>query len=94
MNDTDCPESIVGLDGLIDGVVRAELSVKVADFMVLVDSGEYALSFMRTFPCTVFPASAEGNAHTNVFDVEDIPVYKAFASCVPVIELTTIQFAV
>ena len=50
MNDTDCPESIVGLDGLIDGVVRAALSVNVADFMELVDSGVVALSFMRTFP--------------------------------------------
>ena len=50
VNDTDCPESIVGLDGLIDGVVRAALSVNVADFMELVDSGVVALSFMRTFP--------------------------------------------
>ena len=87
MKVTDCPLSIVGLDGLIDGVVRAALSVKVADFMELVDSGVVALSFIRTFPCTVFPASAEGNAHTNVFDVEDIPVYKAFAKRFPVILL-------
>ena len=27
----------------------------------------------------------------NVFDVDDIPVYKAFASCVPVTELTATQ---
>ena len=32
VNDTDCPESIVGLDGLIDGVPKAEFILKVEEY--------------------------------------------------------------
>ena len=90
----DCPLSNVGLDGVTDPDDRAGLSVSVPDFMLLVVSGVVALSFISIFAFTVFPVSALGKAHAKEFEVVDIPVYNAFASCEPVIVFTTIQFAV
>ena len=90
----DWPEFMVGVDGVIAPATRAELRVTAALFMLFTVVGVEALSVSIMFATTVFPTSALGNAHANELDVPDIPVYNAFASCVPVMLLTAIQFAV
>ena len=47
MNDTDCPLSIVGLDGLIDGVPNAGFTVTIS-FAEQTDTGVVALSVTFT----------------------------------------------
>ena len=87
------------VDGRLGEDVKREapkdgFSVSTADFNELDVSLGVELSVIVTFPCTVFPTSELGNAHVNELDVDDIPVYREFANCVPVILLSINQLAV
>ena len=90
----DWPESITEYVAVGVPAVNAGFSVMVPDFTELVVSGVVALSVTITFVCTVLPASALGNAHVKLFEVEDTPVYNAFVISAPVTVLAAIQLYV
>ena len=70
----DWPESITVFVAVGVPADSAGLSVMVPDFTEFSVSGVDALSVTITFVCTVLPASALGNAHVKLFDVDDTPV--------------------
>ena len=89
MKVTDCPLSIVGLDGLIVGVVRAGLMTNVEEYpdvTVLVPE-----SVTITFASSgLSDVSALTVWKVNVLDVDESPVSKELCAIVPgVIALTT-----
>jgi len=70
-------------------VVTGADIVIVAVFMLFSVVGVVALSVTNTFAAMVFPASAEGIVHENVFVVPATPVKSIFVTSAPVMVLTT-----
>ena len=76
---TDCPEFIVGFEGIIDGIVRAVLTVNAELYIEFIVVGcESVTTTLNTNG--LFAASAPTEVYSNVLLADDTPVKSMFAT--------------